>query len=64
MILSLLASIKKENQEAYDILIEKTGLTEAETAHWEKKCRKRCICQEKKAQDFWNSLKDISSLIM
>ena len=33
-VLSLLASIKKENQEAYDILIEKTGLTEAETAHW------------------------------
>ena len=33
-VLSLLASIKKENQKAYDILIEKTGLTEAETAHW------------------------------
>ena len=46
-VLSLLASIKKENQEAYDILIEKTGLTEAETAHWKEVQEKMYLPRKK-----------------
>ena len=50
-VLSLLASIKKENQEAYDILIEKTGLTEAETAHWKEVQEKMYALKTKRARE-------------